>query len=334
MATSPEFPRKFEEFLEDISTRSIFGVTRPSIKRELRRANAALRRNGFKSNLDFLYSFFLGASTPKETLFQAGPFPAFMSRKQPIRTIKPLPRAEVLRRLVEEFILREYYVANPFFKDQTVLVYDRLFARLCGRRLWKESKVDWKRHTLHVFTTNYDNSLDTYAQKTIPAHYTKGYTPITGNRVEFRPELFEKSKYKLKVYQLNGSIELSRLDDGTMIAETPPGQVGDKRDGRTIASKVMVYGTANNLYQEPFFELLKRLNRLLEESGECTMVGYSFGDSWIRQIFENVALKRGPAGFKIRLISRNPRRTMRRLGPLARFVRPKKGSLKEYLDLD
>lgn len=327
--TSAELNTQFEKFLRSKKIRPLYGLNRHTLLCELEKAKITIRSNGFNYDSDNLFSYLQGYSSPREYMHKAGPYAASMSRTQPITNLNPKETLSTLRNLLEEFVIKQYYSVDPFLKQQISTVFNRLFSRLTGNGSWTRRYVDWRRTKVLVFTTNYDNVIDTFVE-TLGISWTQGYRTEFG-KVVFLPDEFNKS-YKLKIFKLNGSITLIKYKDGTIEEEYPPKPIGSIRS-RTVVTRVMVYGGDKAVYGEPYFDLLSHLKKSLQRVSICTVIGYSFRDVWIRQIFEDVALKKDPHKFNIHLISRRATQTKNRLGQLAKYIHASDNTLQEYLRL-
>jgi hypothetical protein len=66
---------------------------------------------------------------------------------------------------------------------------------------------------------------------------------------------------------------------------------------------------------------------------ECTVIGYSFRDPWIRRIFEDATIDRKPSDFRIRVVCRSARTITKSWPRLEKFIDPVPERIQQYLEL-
>lgn len=285
---------------------------------KIRKIKKIIISNKFDYDSESLYSCLQGYASPVRYIRQTGPFVSSLCKTQPISKIKLDPVCVKLRSLFEEFLITKYYKEDPFLKLRIKAVYNRFFSKISGIADWKSSEPNWASSSFEIFTTNFDYVLETYSDQVNQGRFT-GYRIVENNRVIFTPHEYEKSRAPLKIYKLHGSVDLSALDNNTIISTLPPAIPGKTYGGKRIVSKVMVYGIQKNVIAEPYFDLLALFKKRLAKIKDCLVVGYSFRDPWINQLFLDV-IKNYPNMIKIRFIGVKERTTLPKIPILNRAV--------------
>lgn len=138
---------------------------------------------------------------------------------------------------------------------------------------------------LDVFSVNYDTSVEQFCNA-----YKKNYTD--GFDIKWNPTLLEENRFDLRLYKLHGSIMWYRTDRGDydkilIQSERSAMQLitGEK------AETLILYPMRKWEYAEPLLELLFMLKRRLENAKFAIVVGYSFRDDHIRNVFWDAANK-------------------------------------------
>jgi len=299
----------------------------------LLKAKGAIRRNRFSYDVESLYTYLLGCSDPCASLEKAGPYAASKCRTQPISKIRRSGISEKIRERLEEHLIKNCYLGQEYEKRRITNMFNRFFAKISGVNDWEHSEPDWNGKIFEVFTTNYDNAIELYGSEVGQMPFT-GYTKTQNGKVRFVPEQYDSTPAKIKLYKIHGSVELSLLEDDSIIAAEPPKSPGEKHEGKSIIGKVMVYGPNKSLIAEPYFELLAHLKKRLTDAHECFVVGYSFRDPWINQIFRDVVNHRRQRTRWIEFISPSARYTISsRLHEIVANVQPINRSFQQYLNL-
>lgn len=156
---------------------------------------------------------------------------------------------------------------------------------------------------LDIFSVNYDLSIEQFCNV-----YKKSYQD--GFDVEWNPKVFSSLDTDIRLYKLHGSITWYKTSRGTFVKSLIKSK--DERIELLTGEKaesLMLYPMRKWEYAEPFLEnLLTFKNRLQSESCKyVVVVGYSFRDEYIRDIFWDAARKNkelmlilvDPAAFQI-----------------------------------
>lgn len=138
---------------------------------------------------------------------------------------------------------------------------------------------------LDVFSVNYDTSIEQFCI-TYKLTYTDGFDS------KWNPKLFEDIGFDLRLYKLHGSIMWYRTDRGDYVKIPTQTEHSETQliTGET-AQALMLYPMRKWDYAEPLLELLIMLKRRLENARFAIVVGYSFRDDHIRNIFWDAAIR-------------------------------------------
>lgn len=133
------------------------------------------------------------------------------------------------------------------------------------------------------------------------------------------PEGYDED-YKIKLFKLHGSID-QYIENGRIIKCW--------REPRGTENGMIYPMRAKKVYKDPFFELFTRLKDCLinKETEICIVIGYSFGDEHIRNIFFD-AVKRNPE-IRIFMISPNAKKIRDDLEPIKDNIEPIEGKFGE-----
>ncbi|KAF5427094.1 SIR2-like domain-containing protein, partial [Candidatus Methanophagaceae archaeon] len=205
-----------------------------------------------------------------------------------------------------------------------------------------------------IFTTNYDliiekyydlltgeyyfNKKYDYVENLRRISYTDGFFSIaftaSGSRGFYDDYVWNPKGYDeiikyannkdirtIKLFKLHGSIDQYIEGDKIVkrdILYSTPTTSGEER------LESMIYPMREKeVYKDPFFELFTRLKTSLLSEKICIVIGYSFGDEHIRNIFFD-AVKRNPE-IKILLGDKNPNEVMKKLEPIKDNLIPIEG---------
>ncbi len=194
--------------------------------------------------------------------------------------------AQTLRRLFEEYVQKSCRI--PDGQGANIeRVYDALFQSFSA--IGGVGLGGRKRGYVGVgamFTTNYDAVLEHFWLDVAEAPLETGFEYDNVSRMNLsKPErLVIRNGFRL--YKLHGSI--TWLDDpryGLAELQEPPQEMRTFT-GRKFRGQVMLYPIEEKtLYMEPYLTMYQMLNRELRADKAWVVVGYSFGDRVIRDIF-------------------------------------------------
>lgn len=135
-----------------------------------------------------------------------------------------------------------------------------------------------------IFTTNYDLCLEYYLREVAESGISTGFTHQPSRNVNIlSPHSFLNEGF-LQLLKLHGSINWlidKKTNNVIEVAET-----GRSYLGREYEGEMMIYPIAEKeLYLDPYISMLLRLNRELERKSVWLVIGYSFNDPVVREIF-------------------------------------------------
>ncbi len=137
-----------------------------------------------------------------------------------------------------------------------------------------------------IFTTNYDVCLEYYWRIAAGVDLDTNFMPdrITRNNILRPNSILAEPPEILKLFKLHGSFNwLIDKKTGNVIEVT---EKGNSIMGTSYTGELMLYPIAEKeLYLEPYISMLTRLNRELKRNPIWIVIGYSFNDPVIREIF-------------------------------------------------
>jgi hypothetical protein len=117
-----------------------------------------------------------------------------------------------------------------------------------------------------------------------------------------------------------------------VISSLPPAIPGRNYKGKSVTSKVMIYGINKNIIAEPYFDLLNVFKNRLSKIKKCLVIGYSFRDPWITQIFLDI-IKKYPNEIEIEYIGKKTHTQISDIPKLNKIMVPIAETLEKYLEL-
>lgn len=138
-----------------------------------------------------------------------------------------------------------------------------------------------------IFTTNYDTCLECYWRKITRIGVDVGFQSDDSRAVHtLRSRRFlQEGTGGIHLFKLHGSIswKIDRETDEVTEEDIPTGL---SITGRHFAGEAMLYPIAEKeLYLDPYISMLLRLNWELEKNPIWIVIGYSFNDPTILEIF-------------------------------------------------
>jgi hypothetical protein len=171
--------------------------------------------------------------------------------------------------------------------DEVDKIYKPVFDAIGQANNWGKETRDGKEYYIasgvSIFTTNYD---------TIVELYWKGLTRIndlfvdTNDIKTFNPSFIDPANQDPKIVHLHGAINWVKPKDGSIARSS---RTESKRIGRSeVIGEVMLYPIQQkDLYLSPWFELFTGLKRNLSTANRIVVIGYSFNDQFIRDLFKH-----------------------------------------------
>lgn len=135
-----------------------------------------------------------------------------------------------------------------------------------------------------IFTTKYDTCLEYYWRQVARAPLNTGFSVDEARRTW----ILDPSKYyqerRLRLLKLHGSISWQVEPDETVTEEQI--LLGRSLVGREFVGELMIYPIEQKeLYVDPYISMFVQLNRELKEKPIWIIIGYSFNDPVIREVF-------------------------------------------------
>jgi len=157
----------------------------------------------------------------------------------------------------------------------------------------KEAEVSYLAHIrpflqynrpLDIFTVNYDTVVEQFCN-------VFRYTYVDGFDLDWNPKTFERT-CDVRLYKLHGSVMWYLSDRGRYL-KVPVLAREDKIEliTREAARSLMAFPAQKLQLSEPFLDLLSRLRTALEQVDIAVVVGYTFRDEHIRNLFWEAAHK-------------------------------------------
>lgn len=142
---------------------------------------------------------------------------------------------------------------------------------------------------LDIFTLNNDRLLEDYF-----FDENSVYTGFVSQKwVGFNKENIDNDTYdssRINYYKIHGSIDWLRLIDGTVKKSYDIKQIEDEENNIEI-KPFLIFGHGTKLFTvEPFFSLLELFKKKLNEKKYYFIIGYSFFDPHINNMFFNELL--------------------------------------------
>jgi hypothetical protein len=138
-----------------------------------------------------------------------------------------------------------------------------------------------------MFTTNYDTCLEYYWRQVTSIGIDTGFdsNPRVARTILNAKKLLSEGS-ELQLFKLHGSVNWL-IEAGTGLIMETEMETARSHYGRRIQGEAMIYPIAEKeLYLDPYISMLLRLNRELENKRVWVVIGYSFNDPIIREIFQ------------------------------------------------
>jgi SIR2-like domain len=130
-----------------------------------------------------------------------------------------------------------------------------------------------------IYTTNYDRVQEIYWEGNANLNDL-----ITNDKNIYRIDLARITEPSLKLIKLHGSLDWYMLDDGSVV-RSPTNRI--RIGGRTVIGEMMLYPiNQKDLYLHPWLEMIRGFKADLLAIRNWVVIGYSFNDLFIREIFE------------------------------------------------
>lgn len=229
------------------------------------------------------YPLFLDFAINKKELFT----PRFKERVEWTKLVKI---AHKLRDDVEELTFQEYESkVTQYAKIRRE--YERYFSLLKGHIAGKKKEFD-------VFTTNYDNVIEDYCRKSD--------TPCVLSVLNYEIVSPAKAKMseRLLLTKLHGSLDWL-IDIETKDVQVAINQARMKDSTRWERNEYVLFGTKPRLEEAKIYnQLFSRLSQSLLKSEVCIVIGFSFRDPHINDVFNDTLSEN--SFLRLVVVSRSP----------------------------
>lgn len=190
-----------------------------------------------------------------------------------------------LKNKFQKFVRDRCLIPNEAFSRITEVYHD-FFNRFSLESTAAGQSVRgsfWWYSNWTMFTTNYDTCLEHYWRQTARVSLNTGFSVDEARRTWIlNPSKFNEEN--LRLLKLHGSISWQIEPDEPVTEEQT--MLGRSLVGREFIGEMMVYPVQEKeLYLEPYISMFVQLNRELKRKSTWIIIGYSFNDLIIREIF-------------------------------------------------
>lgn len=146
------------------------------------------------------------------------------------------------------------------------------------QNIYNDFKVD-------IFTLNNDLVLETYFKEE-----NSVFTGFVSNKwVGFESENIDGNTFnssRINLYKLHGSIDWVRLADGSISEKDITSNQSNNDNGEIEIDPFLIFGHGTKIYTiDPFFSLLEYFKQALKSKKYFFVIGYSFFDPHINNLF-------------------------------------------------
>ena len=268
----------------------------PSYLTRLGQIERDLRASGFRTDIEKILMYLDASGRPRNTFRVLGPAMIPLSGRVSKSSLKPREADNRLAIRIKKTMRKSCLVKDGKMRQHITAHYDRMMPQLVqrfGLTSLTPPPSGLSYPDVDVFTTNYDNVLETLCFDRGLGH-TDGYADVTGSR----QLSFDEKEYdvpnRIRIYKLNGSVELVRLrGDGIVRTDSP---LRPTWLGYAVQDLLIYPGLSKKFWKKPQLELFYKLKESLGTARNCLCVGYSFGDEeildvFIEAIWSNASLK-------------------------------------------
>lgn len=286
--TMKQFVIDFERFLADNGTedeKNLYNRIKNALSKQLKR----------EIDLEDIFTVidgYIGFNYERLGLLAVYCFHGYLSQLKQIPSPSYEKEVEICKSLrikFQKFVRDRCLMPEESF-EKISKVYQDLFNRSYLESMSFGSDTDHSRGNYHystrwtIFTTNYDTCLEYYFRQVAKVPLNTGFyfDNATYTMVQNFNALFDAQT--LRLFKLHGSI--SWLIDSEGIVTEEQTVLGQSLLGRKFVGEMMIYPVQQKeLYLEPYISMFKLLNSELARKSIWIVIGYSFNDPVIREIF-------------------------------------------------
>ena len=269
-----------------------------------------VKRFGFSDDIEAVLSVADFWANPKEAILEIGPSFAEITNLERMNFKKRRREARMSRR-IKDYIVRKCFISDEEIIVKILKIYGRFFESLT--QIFNLPYCDPRGRqacpAIDVFTTNYDNVIELYAKRNGIRIYD-GYREQAIGYYKFDPDYYETSPTALRLYKLHGTVTYAKLESGE-IERLPfiPRRGPLVISGKQAFPDLIYPGMHRYLAREPQLELLNLLKKNLLKCQTCIVVGYSFRDPNVRQLFADACRRNN--SLRVFLVSPNAKGIIR-----------------------
>lgn len=206
--------------------------------------------------------------------------------KKPFPTEKNKEICKSLREKFQTFVKEKCAIPEGSF-GRIAQVYQDFFNRFfleLGGNAGGSGNYVWN-PTWTVFTTNYDTCLEYFWREAAGANIDTGFDYNNVRKVDIlNARKLLSEGMGMQLFKLHGSVNWLIEKRSKKVIEVT--ERGRSYVGRKYEGEMMIYPIAEKeLYFDPYISMLLRLNRELESKSVWVVIGYSFNDPIVREIF-------------------------------------------------
>lgn len=209
-----------------------------------------------------------------------------VEKRKHFPTAEDVETCKKLKVKFQDFINNKCNIPETFSKIERV--YRDFFSRIALEfgNYDTYNKIYYFNSNWNIFTTNYDVCLEYFWREKVQINLDTNFMyDSRRSKCIMRPNsILATPKGVIKLFKLHGSINwLVDERTGDIIEVT---EKGNSLMGQSYLGELMLYPIAEKeLYLEPHISMLVRLNRELKNKRVWIVIGYSFNDPVILEIF-------------------------------------------------
>jgi SIR2-like domain len=188
-----------------------------------------------------------------------------------IFTNQEIENAAKLLILYKNFVRKECTINHDLYDDDISQIYDGFLKAI-------SFSYD---EPFHIYTTNYDRVIETYweGKEDINDLFKK-----TGGLEELDVGLLSSAAARIKLVKLHGSLDWFKLTTGKIVRSSDYKR--SKIGGSRVEGEQMLYPIQQkDLYRYPWYDIFKQFKIDLSKTRNWIVIGYSFNDEFIRNMF-------------------------------------------------
>ena len=181
--------------------------------------------------------------------------------------------------LYRKFVRTKCSVDHHLHDDNIILTYDNFFKTISSS----------PEESFHIYTTNYDRVLETYWEG---KEDINDLFKIDRGREGTGHGRLPNATGRIKLVKLHGSLDWFKLRTGEIVRFPDPDR--PKIGGKLVEGEQMLYPIQQkDLYTYPWYDIFRQFKQDLSKTKNWIIIGYSFNDEFIRNIFLEVFRQEG-----------------------------------------